>query len=156
MTEQLGQRYCIKVCRKLGDIQAETIKKIQQSFGDDTMSTSWIRLLAMEQRQLHVEIAQHMLDNANRDPNFLTGDEIWVYGYDPETKLQSSQWQHSISPRPKKEKARQVRSNVNTTMVWCIMSTYNRAKLSQRSTTKRSFVAFVMLCDASNRICGQP
>jgi hypothetical protein len=31
----------------------------------------------------------------NGDPEFLktviTGDEMWVYGYDPETKVQSSQ-----------------------------------------------------------------
>jgi hypothetical protein len=40
---------------------------------------------------------------ANGDPEFLktviTGGETWVYGYDPETKVQSS---HSSSPRPKK------------------------------------------------------
>jgi hypothetical protein len=38
----------------------------------------------------------------------ITGDETWVYGYDPETKLQSSQWRSPSSPRPKK--ASQVRS----------------------------------------------
>ena len=51
---------------------------------------------------------------ANSDPEFLniviTGDESWTYGYNLETKAQSSQWQHSTSPRPKK--ARQVQSNV--------------------------------------------
>jgi hypothetical protein len=40
----------------------------------------------------------------------ITGDESWVYGYDPETKVQSSQWKHQTSSRPKK--ARQVQSNV--------------------------------------------
>jgi histone-lysine N-methyltransferase SETMAR len=40
----------------------------------------------------------------------ITGDESWVYGYDPETKAQSSKWKHPSSPRPKK--AQQVRSNV--------------------------------------------
>jgi histone-lysine N-methyltransferase SETMAR len=38
------------------------------------------RLLTMEQKQLHLEIARDMLDNANSDPNFLstviTGDEM--------------------------------------------------------------------------------
>lgn len=42
----------------------------------------------------------------SRDSNFLNtviiGEESWVYGYDPEMKFQSSQWKHSISPRPKK------------------------------------------------------
>ena len=55
-----------------------------------------------------------MLDCVESDSNFLntviTDDESWVYGYDPETKAQSTQWKHSSSPRPKK--ARQVRSNV--------------------------------------------
>jgi hypothetical protein len=38
------------------------------------------------------------LDHASEDENFLkritriTGDETWVYGYDVETKMQSSQW----------------------------------------------------------------
>ena len=72
------------------------------------------KLLTAEQKQLRVEVSQDMLDSTNSDPDFLntiiTGDESWVYGYDPETKSQSSQWKHSSSPRPKK--ARQVRSNV--------------------------------------------
>ena len=40
----------------------------------------------------------------------ITGDELWVYGYDVETKAQSSQQMHTESPRPKK--VRQIRSNV--------------------------------------------
>jgi len=73
-----------------------------------------LKLLTMEQKQLRLEVSQDMLDYTNSDPEFLniviTGDESWVYGYDLETKAQSSQWQHSTSPRPKN--ARQVRSNV--------------------------------------------
>jgi hypothetical protein len=53
-----------------------------------------------------LEIAQDMLDNANSNPNFLntviTGEKLWVYGYDPETKMQSSQWKHPTSPGQKK------------------------------------------------------
>jgi len=32
----------------------------------------------------------------------ITGDETWVYGYDPETKRQSLQWKSVDFPRPKK------------------------------------------------------
>ena len=57
-------------------------------------------------------ICQELLDRANEDESFLktiiTGDETWVYGYDAETKVQSSQWTGKGSPRPKK--ARQVKS----------------------------------------------
>jgi hypothetical protein len=73
-----------------------------------------LKLLMMEQKQLHLEVVQGMLDSANSDPEFLnmvtTGDELWVYGYDLETKAQSSQWKHSTSLKPKK--AKQVRSNI--------------------------------------------
>ena len=31
----------------------------------------------------------------------ITGDEIWVYQNDPETKRQSAQWKNANSPRPK-------------------------------------------------------
>jgi hypothetical protein len=40
------------------------------------------------------------------DPSFMsrviTGDKSWVYGYDPETKQQSSRWKSPGSPGPKK------------------------------------------------------
>jgi len=43
MTGRLEQRYCIKFCPKLGDTQVETIRKIQQAFGDDAMSITRIK-----------------------------------------------------------------------------------------------------------------
>jgi len=39
----------------------------------------------------------------------------WVYGYDPETKQQSSQWKSPRSPR--KKKARQSRSTTNSMLI---------------------------------------
>ena len=64
------------------------------------------KLLMEEQKELQKEICNNMLDCANHDPEFMktiiTGDETWVYGYDPETKFQSSQWKHLESPQPKK------------------------------------------------------
>jgi AraC-like DNA-binding protein len=49
------------------------------------------KLLSQEQRQLRLKVARDMLECANRDPEFLktviTGDETWVYEYDPETKV---------------------------------------------------------------------
>ena len=79
------------------------------------------KLLTEEQKELRKEICKDMLDCASHDPEFMktiiTGDETWVYGYDPETKFQSSQWKHPESSRPKK--ARQVRSKVKVMMLTC-------------------------------------
>ena len=72
------------------------------------------KLLNFEQKQRRISIAQELLNDVNDDPGLLkrviTGDETWVYGYDVETKVQSSQWKRPDEPRPKK--ARQVRSNM--------------------------------------------
>jgi len=45
----------------------------------------------------------------------ITGDESWVYGYDTETKQQSSQWKSPTSPRPKK--VRQAKHNVKSMII---------------------------------------
>ena len=53
-----------------------------------------LRLLSNGQKENHVNISQELLDCPSADENFIkkimTGDEMWVYGYDIETVLQSS------------------------------------------------------------------
>jgi len=72
------------------------------------------RLLTEEQKQNRVTVSQELLDRSNTDDNFLknviTGNETWVYGYDVETKVQSSQWVGKSSPRPKSPRALNTRS----------------------------------------------
>ena len=72
------------------------------------------KLLNFDQKQRRMDTAQQLLNDVNDDPELLerviSGDESWVYGYDIETKAQSSQCKRPEEPRPKK--ARQVRSNV--------------------------------------------
>jgi len=67
------------------------------------------------------------LNDVNDDPDLLkrviTGDETWVYGYNVETKAQSSQWKQPEESRPKK--ARQVRSNVKVLLT--VFFDYNGA-----------------------------
>jgi hypothetical protein len=67
-----------------------------------------------EQKEFRADVAQGFLETANSDPDFLkkfmTGDESWIYDYEPETETQSSQWKSPESPR---QKTRQSRSNIN-------------------------------------------
>jgi len=61
-------------------------------------------LLTDAQKENSVTISQELFDRSNADENFLknviTGDETWVYSYDVETKVQSSQWMGKLSPQP--------------------------------------------------------
>ena len=72
------------------------------------------RLMTSDHQAHCVQICQNLLDHSVNDKEFLskiiTGDESWVYGYDVETKVQSSQWTSKTSPRPKQ--ARQVPSKI--------------------------------------------
>ena len=70
------------------------------------------RFLTDDQKENRVEISQELLANANGNENFLKNiitDETWVYGYDVETKMQSSQWKGKGSPRPKISKHESVK-----------------------------------------------
>jgi len=77
------------------------------------------RLLTDDQREQCQTIACDLFERSSEDVQFLknnvTGDESWVYGYDPETKLQSSQWKGPTSARPKK--GHQVRSKTKVVLL---------------------------------------
>ncbi|XP_067930695.1 protein GVQW3-like [Watersipora subatra] len=77
------------------------------------------KLLTDDQKEKRVGCCIELKDALAQDPDFLskvlTGDERWVYGYDPETKSQSSQWKSPGSSRPKK--ARMSHSNVKTLLL---------------------------------------
>ena len=63
-------------------------------------------VLTVEQRQQHLSISLELRNCAASDSSFLgnviTVDKTWVCGYDPETRVQSSQWKSPSSPRTKK------------------------------------------------------
>ncbi|GFV57676.1 mariner Mos1 transposase [Trichonephila clavipes] len=77
------------------------------------------RLLTEYQQFQRLATSSDLFQSESDDPEFMkliiTGDESWAYGYDPETKQQSSQWKTPGSPRPKK--ARQVRSKIKVILI---------------------------------------
>ena len=64
--------------------------------------------LTLEQREDRVISCQDIIVMAEADKHLfnkiIREDETWCFAYDPETKLQSSQWVGETSPRPKKLK----------------------------------------------------
>jgi len=59
--------------------------------------------LTEEQKQRRVTICQDHLEKQDDILGcVITGDETWVYQFDPEMKRQSAQWKITNSPRPKK------------------------------------------------------
>jgi len=70
--------------------------------------------LTVEQKDNRKDVCLHLLERIQRDRNFLknviTGDETWIFEYDPETKRQSKEGHTSASLRPKK--ARRSKSKI--------------------------------------------
>jgi hypothetical protein len=64
-------------------------------------------------------IAGDLFEQSTQDPSFLgkvvTGNESWVFAYDPKTKMQSSEWNTSSSLRPRKSRA--TKSNIKVILV---------------------------------------
>lgn len=98
-----------------------SVGSVQSIISDDLnmkrVSAKFVpKLLTPEQKHARVAAATDLVECDRNDRNFIhsiiTGDETWVYGYDPETKAQSSQWKSPNSPRPKK--TRQSRSVCKT------------------------------------------
>lgn len=77
------------------------------------------KVLTDGQKLRRVEVCQENLNMCESDPQFLnnviTGDESWIFEYDPETKRQSSEWHTPASPRPKK--GRMSKSKVKTMLI---------------------------------------
>ena len=78
-----------------------------------------------DQKERRCHDSKEMVELINSDSAVLdalvTCDESWIYCYDPETKWQSSQWKHAVSPRPKK--ARQSKFNLKLLMIPFFVST---------------------------------
>jgi len=65
------------------------------------------KCLNADQKRQRCQSSEQILEFFRRDPKdflsrLMTVDETWLYHYDPETKQQSMEWQHSGSPHPKK------------------------------------------------------
>jgi len=76
-------------------------------------------VLTVDQKQSRVDACRKLKEHLEIDPDVfskvITGDESWCYAYEPETKQQSSEWNSSNSPCPKK--ARRAKSNVKTMLI---------------------------------------
>ncbi|UYV70801.1 hypothetical protein LAZ67_8000674 [Cordylochernes scorpioides] len=74
------------------------------------------RFLTNEQKLCRLATCEDTLEMTRTDPEWkdkiITGDETWVYGYNPETKRQYAEWRGQGEPRPKKSRILKSRNKV--------------------------------------------
>ena len=78
--------------------------------------------------------------------NIVTGDESWVYGHDPETKLQSSQWKGPSPPQPKKEHQVQSKTKVVLLVFFESEGIIHDENAPDRQTINEKFYQEVLQC----------
>jgi len=100
-----NRRLTVRSIAEQVNIDRETVKKILTEDLDMRKVCAKMvpKELIEEQKQRRVTIRQDLLERQDDIlGHVITGDETWVYQYDPETKRQSAQWKTANSPQPKK------------------------------------------------------
>jgi len=100
-----NRRLTVRSIAEQMNINRETVRKTLTENLDMRKVCAKIVLkeLTKEHKQRRVTICQDLLERQDDIlGHVITGDETWVYQYDPETKRQSAQWKTPNSPQPKK------------------------------------------------------
>jgi len=95
------------LCAEVGNGYGSCQRILTEQLNMHRIAANFVpRVLTEDQKDSRVAICQELKKTVINDPTLLfsviTGDESIIYAYDPETKLQSSQWKSPRSPRPKK------------------------------------------------------
>ncbi|KFD49184.1 hypothetical protein M513_09906 [Trichuris suis] len=113
-----------KIARMAGISLLSALGVLHETLGLRKLSARWV-LKALREEQLvrRVNLSRELLTKieANETGFFdrvVTGDETWIYQYDPESKIQSKQWLPTGSAGPVKFKAEQSARKVMATIFW--------------------------------------
>ncbi|KFD68770.1 hypothetical protein M514_02755, partial [Trichuris suis] len=71
-------------------------------------------------RVAHSKEVLELFENSEEDflRRIVTGDEVWLCHYDPESEQQSRQWKHVNSPRPKRARLEPRLGKILATIFW--------------------------------------
>ena len=113
-----------EITLQLGISQGTAYALVYDILGFHKVAARWVpRHVTEEHKRDRQHTCSSLLERYNRDgDNFLnriiTGDEIWVHHYEPETKRQSTQWKHTSSSSSKKFKSRPSAGKLMLTVFW--------------------------------------
>lgn len=113
VVEEDKRRTCQEIEELTGISHSSVHRIIVEELQKQKIFAKWVpHLLTDEQKQERVCRCRANLRRVRREGNnfinrIITGDETWVYSWDPELKRQSAQWRNSGSPRPEKARRKQ-------------------------------------------------
>nr|CAH7724637.1 unnamed protein product [Callosobruchus chinensis] len=100
-------------------INKETIRQmLDEDLGMRRLCAKMVpKVLTVEQKELRLSICKDMISRIEEEgedwmSNVITGDESWVFQYDPETKRQSMQWVEKGGEAPHKSQNVEIKSEI--------------------------------------------
>ena len=115
------RRLTVRMMAETLNVNRESVRSILvEDLGMRKLCAKMVpKVLSADQKEHRVNVCQDWLQTITDDPEFfdrvITGDETWVFQYDPETKRQSCQWKSPSSPRPRK--ARMSKSKIKVMLI---------------------------------------
>ena len=104
------------------DVSIGSAHSIAASLGYSKVCARWVPRQLTEDKSERVHCCTQLLEHHHGDPTFLeriiTGDETWVFDFEPESKRRSMEWCHPTSPRIKKFKAQNSAGKIMATVFW--------------------------------------
>ncbi|GFS25835.1 histone-lysine n-methyltransferase setmar-like protein [Elysia marginata] len=110
MTEEKLVRRFLRTHRSL---ETSVFRVLTNKLNNKKKFSKWVpHLLTDEQKKSSVNFSRNFLRRFQNEQNdflsrIITGDETWVYSWDPETKRQSAEWRDFDEPRPEKVRRKQ-------------------------------------------------
>jgi len=115
------QRLTVRMISSGLNLNCQTVHKILTlELGMQKICAKLVpKILTNEQKENRRNVCLDFLECIENDKTFfkhvITGDEMWIFEYDPDTKQQSSEWHTCNSPSQKK--ARMSKSKIKTMLI---------------------------------------
>ena len=99
-------------------------KIIHERLGYSKVCARWVpRQLTDDNKETRFNICAELFERYDHEGDgflhrIVTGDETWIHQFEPESKRQSMQWRHVISPPPRKFKAVPSMKKIMATVFW--------------------------------------
>jgi hypothetical protein len=96
---------------------------VHDDLGYHKVCAQWVlKQLTAQHEQQRVDVATRFLQCYEKDPGILeqivTGDKTWVHHYELESKRQSTEWKHPLSPVRKKFRQQPSCKKLMITFFW--------------------------------------
>jgi len=112
------------IAEQLGFSRKRVGSIIHEDLDMRKLSAKWFpKCLNADQKRQRCQFSEQLLEFLRHDPKdflsrLLTTEETWLYHYDPETKQQSMEWRHRVSPRPQKFRVQKSAGKVLASIFW--------------------------------------